>query len=112
MKKNNRQARTDFAKAESGAVRVEILGHRLGGYCPGIAIGSSGMPIHPATYATPTSPPVTKKPTTARMRTTATSQPLACASARHTPAIWRPTMGLTSGLPGIGVFAEHDRAAT
>jgi hypothetical protein len=58
------------------------------------------MPIHAATYATPTNPLLKKKPSTVTMRTTETSHPFDWASDRQTPAICRPARGRISGLPG------------
>ena len=50
----------------------------------------------------PPSPLVNRHPTTVRMRTSVTSHPLACATPMQTPAICRPAIGRTRGLPGGG----------
>jgi len=64
------------------------------------------MPIQQARYATATTPPEKKKPTTVTMRTSATSQPYVRASPAHTPAMARPWMGRYSGREGAGGMAE------
>jgi hypothetical protein len=48
VKKDYRQARAAFMETQPRSVRFVNTLHRLGGYAPGVPIGSSGIPIHPA----------------------------------------------------------------
>src|ERR1017187_7560541 len=49
MKKDYRQTRAGVVENKFRSVRFVSVVHTIGGYSPGIGIGSSGIPIHPAT---------------------------------------------------------------
>src|SRR5471030_1911068 len=106
VQEDHRLARSCIAKTQLGAVRFIPTIHILGGYAVGSPIGSSGIPIQQARYATATIPPEKKNPTTVTMRTRATSHPYACARLMHTPAIALPWCGRINGLPGMGGATE------
>jgi hypothetical protein len=109
MQEDKRKACTCIAETQPGTIGKIIATHTVGGYAPGTGGVSSGMPTHAARYAMPMMPLEKRNPTTVSMRTTMTSQPLACASPRQTPAIIRPARGRIRGLPGIGCV--NDTAA-